>query len=183
MDKAVSDGEGYALPDDPELGTIVFWATRFRGAMEATPFGEGTGNLTGFPRACCHHACELLRRFLLDRGVGEFQVICGNHPHEQGEKHQWLRKGDVVVDITADQFGRAKVIVTRNSPWHDSLKGEPLPHTQADHDRLWEGDGFWEGYADTYVMILRYVREEGGSEASSGLPPRSAQGASGEEST
>jgi hypothetical protein len=142
------------MEDDPELTIIHYWSSRFRSALEKTTFPAQAGNLTHFPRECCHHSCVMLKRFLSEKGLGEFCTMSGIHPTEPGGNHHWLQKGNVIVDITADQFGRDKVIVGSVSPWHDSLEGRLLPSTPEADQRKWDGDCIWIGYGKLYALVL-----------------------------
>ena len=143
---------------DKELESIRFHTVQFRNAMDNTCFGQGAGNLKHFPSECCHHAAELLRHYLLENGHDGFEVISGNQPDKEYCHHQWLQKGDLVVDITADQFRLPKVIVTHCSPWHDSLNGSPLAPTNPNYEKeLWEGNGGWTGYLPIYQHILENI--------------------------
>ena len=36
--------------------------------------------------------------------------------------HAWLEVGGILVDVTADQFGRPPVIVAERSRWHERLR-------------------------------------------------------------
>jgi len=42
--------------------------------------------------------------------------------------HAWIKQGDIIIDITADQFDeiKAPIIETKASPWHDSFDTELL---------------------------------------------------------
>jgi hypothetical protein len=76
---------------------------------------------------------RLLGYYLKTHGFGTFDYVSGEAWDENGEwfSHAWLRQGDVIVDITADQFpGNAPVIVTDASPWYSGFEVE-VPH-QAD---------------------------------------------------
>jgi len=43
------------------------------------------------------------------------------------QSHAWLQRGNLIIDITADQFPEVEdpVIVTTRSPWHEQFEGEP----------------------------------------------------------
>lgn len=149
--------------NDSELAELRACVARFRQAMEMTSFGPSAGNLTGFPDECCHHACVLLRRFLLENGFGDFRTMSGILDESDGRKHQWLQRGPIIVDITADQFQLDKVIVADDSPWHQELKGKPLFSTPSYETLLWNGDGSWTGYADIYRDLLLCLEEDAGT--------------------
>ena len=153
----------WAIMNDPDLAKLRSCASRFRQAMERTDFSSRQDNLVRFPEDCCHHASELLKRFLREEGFGEFQTMAGNHPTSETAGHEWLEKDGMIVDITADQFELDKVMVTRNSEWHRSLRGKPQPLGPEDEKRLWEGDGFWKGYETTYRCIVQCMQEHSNS--------------------
>ncbi len=107
--------------------------------------------MKGFPVECCHHACSLLLLYFKRVGIEGFQTYSGTHPTNKDKKHLWLQKGDIVIDITADQFPEIgkKVIVTRESPWHDTLRRKALPPpTNPNYDR-----DIWDWYAEIYLNI------------------------------
>jgi hypothetical protein len=76
-----------------------------------------------FPTGACGIASCFLSLWLEDQGEPGFES-CTAYSDER--EHVWLTRGDLVVDITGDQFGWPPVIVTRNSKWH------PQP---SDYDR------------------------------------------------
>ena len=124
--------------------------------MEAFVDRDST-NLQHFPEECCHHACVVLKQYFRDKGLGEFETVLGRHPTDERGKHHWLEKDGIIVDITADQFGREAVVVTRTSQWHNSLNGTRL-RTNPDHEkRMWHGDGCWKGYVSIYRDILESI--------------------------
>ena len=107
----------------PEAIQIRALARRFRAALERTNFQDCGLALSRFPKDCCHHAAKLLGLFLFDQGFGLSGSTAGRHPVTDAE-HVWLRRGDLDIDITADQFPEIhhKVIVRRCSKWHASFK-------------------------------------------------------------
>lgn len=105
-------------------------AAAFRAAIERTPAAQLPIGLQGFPKGACGDATDLLGYYLKTQGLGTFDYVSGEGWDEDGEwfSHAWLRQGNVIVDITADQFpGKAPVIVTDASPWHDGFEAE-VPH-------------------------------------------------------
>jgi hypothetical protein len=80
-----------------------------------------------FPKGSCGDATLLLGTLLKDRGLGTFTYALGTRNGKNGRhSHAWLEAGDVVVDITADQFPEIdqRVIVAENSAWHASFQRE-----------------------------------------------------------
>lgn len=87
-----------------------------------------------FPRGACGDTALVLGQVLHDAGITGFEYICGKKYKEDGAclSHAWLKNGDWIVDITADQFPDidAPVIVTRNSEWHNQWEHDrPTPST------------------------------------------------------
>jgi len=118
---------------DVELDRIRAVAERYRSALESTPFGDRDGSLTDFPERCCHHASFLLLCHFGQLGIEGFAIYQGTSPEDESQKHQWLQKGDLVVDITADQFlrhGLPSVVVTHDSAWHRARRGRRLPYDE-----------------------------------------------------
>jgi hypothetical protein len=76
-----------------------------------------------FPRGTCGEATLLLAKYLEEQGCGRFNYVLGQRDNKS---HAWLQRGDLIVDITADQFADqpASVIVTAESPWHRGFAGE-----------------------------------------------------------
>lgn len=87
-----------------------------------------------FPRGACGDTALILGQVLHEAGITGFEYICGNKYNENGacSSHAWLRNGEWIVDITADQFADidVPVTVTRNSEWHDQWEQDrPTPST------------------------------------------------------
>ncbi len=80
--------------------------------------------LPRFPEKCCNFAANLLLLELSDAGIDGLRRMIGTVQDERGDDlatHVWVQSGDIVADITADQFGQPKVIVEAQSAWHASL--------------------------------------------------------------
>jgi hypothetical protein len=105
-------------------------ATRFREALESIPSDERTITLQRFPIGACGDATLLLGTYLIETEEEPFDYMLGetNEDHEDSRwsSHAWLQRGDLVVDISADQFPEIdeRIVVTLDSPWHKSLNGE-----------------------------------------------------------
>jgi len=99
-------------------------ATEFRLAIEKCQ-GVRTIIVTfsNFPRGSCGEASLFLAKYLEENNCGCFNYILGDR---EGRSHAWLEQGDVIVDITADQFddNDQPVIVTVNHNWHSQFSGE-----------------------------------------------------------
>jgi hypothetical protein len=69
-----------------------------------------------FPRGCRGPASELLGRCLIELGFANVSYIPAER-RDDTRSHAWINVDDVIVDITADQFGEPSVIVSRVSSW------------------------------------------------------------------
>jgi len=90
-----------------EMESIRRVVARYREAIEETHFDAMTdGNLEVFPERCCHHASALLLLHFSELGISGFEKFEGTVPglEERYNKHNWLQRGVLIVDITADQF-------------------------------------------------------------------------------
>jgi len=103
-------------------------ATNFRNAIEEISHSLGA-TFESFPRGSCGDATPMLGTYLIDQGLGEFQYMQGDYGSEaegNWSSHAWLQSGNLVIDITADQFPDVTdpVVVMENSKWHHGLAGE-----------------------------------------------------------
>jgi hypothetical protein len=57
-------------------------------------------------------------------GWTDLAAACGTRSRKPFHEHVWLNANGIIVDITADQFGRSysPVIVARRSNWHEAWK-------------------------------------------------------------
>lgn len=122
--KVFSD-EQLARPD--HVAQIAALATCFRSALEElrSQLGGLGLNLERFPCGCCGNVSPILGTYLTENGCGRFELIEGTrgvHEHDF-RSHAWLSQGRLIVDITADQCPEVgeRVIVTTESPWHDTF--------------------------------------------------------------
>lgn len=99
------------------LFTVV---SEFRAALDRVPQPLWEQYLAGsFPRGACGHCSEMLIRYLRLRLGIEPLYASGNVGHlVSGETHAWVEHDGYFIDISADQFGLARVIVDRASPFH-----------------------------------------------------------------
>lgn len=78
-----------------------------------------------WPKDCCDAPYLFFLVYELGfRGRIRKFVADVSHYGKPFEKHVWMQVDGVTVDITADQFPdiEEQAIVSRSSPWHDSLK-------------------------------------------------------------
>ena len=104
-------------------------ATRFRRAIEETDRGNLPIQFKNFPAGACGDTSLLLGFYLKQQGAGAWDYVSGMRGEGDGRhSHAWIKQGDIIIDITADQFDEieAPVIVTNASPWHDSFDTEIL---------------------------------------------------------
>lgn len=90
-----------------ELTSLV---TQFRKAIDAAYAAGKFENdilFKRFPNGCCGDAVDLLGQYLLGNDIDSVYV-CGNYyfkdPELNAQSHAWLMVGDLIVDITGDQF-------------------------------------------------------------------------------
>ena len=102
-------------------------ARAFRSAIERSDRDKLPVTFSNFPKGACGDAALLLGRFRKDRGFGPLDYVLGwRGDHESGSSHAWLQIGDLVIDITADQFTDMDqlVIVQKSSTWHAAFDGQ-----------------------------------------------------------
>lgn len=110
-------------------------AIEFRTALMAIlPELDSDVRVSQFPEGACLDIASMLIRYLEEQELGEFQTVSGWYEYSCGTllgSHSWLQSGDLIVDITADQFPDViePVIVGTNSEWHEALveRSEPKP--------------------------------------------------------
>jgi hypothetical protein len=106
-----------------EMDSLLREAKLFRAALEATAFDGQDGNLKIFPRQCCDHASTLFGMYLIQSGYGPSKKVVAERRDAGLCRHVWLLYQGMIVDLTGDQFqdeSQPKVIVTRNSEWHEA---------------------------------------------------------------
>ena len=105
--------------------TIRKITERLRATLESAQAGEGELKwLERFPRACCNFTSNLLLLELHDAKISPLRRMIGTITDDGGsdlENHVWVIADGTIVDITADNFGLEKVVVTKTSEWHESL--------------------------------------------------------------
>lgn len=96
-------------------------ATRFREALEEALKGLSytPAPLTRFPAGSCGFTSEMLGQMLNDHLNNQVMYVWGQE--KDGERsHAWLRYGDIVLDVTGDQFAcRPRVFVGLADSWFD----------------------------------------------------------------
>lgn len=104
-----------------DIDKLTVLATTFRTAIVKCDPKSLIITLHNFPRGACGDASLLLAKYLRENGCGEFQYVVGGRC---GHSHAWLLKGDIIVDLTADQFKDQPeaVLVTRDHGWHNTFE-------------------------------------------------------------
>jgi hypothetical protein len=131
------------VPDD--LRPLHAACERFRAALTRCDPLTLPVTLQDFPAGACGDAALLLGRYLKDTGFGATDYLLGwRVTGDRRASHAWLQQGDLVIDITADQFPEIDrpVIVERGSAWHAQLEGET------------EHEGDYRVYDETTVAVL-----------------------------
>lgn len=108
---------------DVDLDEIWDAASRFRMAIEACDRSILPISFEEFPRGSCGDVTPLLGTYLIEHGFGPFDYVLGERGGSR-YTHAWLRQGQLVVDITADQFADAPgpIIVRVDSPWNRTFR-------------------------------------------------------------
>jgi hypothetical protein len=78
----------------------------------------------------------------------DVMYVCGQRGPNLS--HAWLQVEDIIVDITADQFGEPPVIVTTNTKWHEGWTWES-PRAPICDEKSWSlyPFGAWEAIVKT----------------------------------
>lgn len=110
--------------DHEKITQLRALALKFRTGIEHCERRSLPITFEDFPRGACGDVSLLLGKYLHAEGLGVFQYVCGIRRHRHREhEHAWLRQGQVIVDITADQFSEIHepVIVTTDHTWHNAF--------------------------------------------------------------
>lgn len=117
-------------------------ATQFREAIQKCDREELPLSLADYPIGSCADASMLLGTYFKDNGIGGFMLIKGKRgAGDSLETHYWLEKGNMLIDITADQFQdmNKKIVITEvSSIWHGTFERFVLQ--EADHRMISASD-------------------------------------------
>ncbi|MET4214219.1 hypothetical protein [Bradyrhizobium sp. LA2.1] len=110
--------------DGSDLCEIRELAAEFREAIERCPRERLPITFADCPRGACGDATLLLAKHLERNGHTGFVYVLGMR---NGGSHAWLRRGALIVDITADQFEDhfQPVVVDTTSNWHATFDLDP----------------------------------------------------------
>ncbi len=108
-----------------DIYNLFIESLKLRKAIEKCDKNQIPNSFESFPKDCCRDAHLILSKYLIEKGLGEFDLILGMR---WKKSHAWLLQNKIILDITADQFDdqKEKVIVTTNSKWHDAFNGTVL---------------------------------------------------------
>lgn len=107
--------------DDDRVDRLRLVCREFRHAIEACERMRLAEAFEKFPRGSCFAASMILAKYLAGAGFGRFRLMTGARGDET---HAWLQNEELIVDITADQFGDSPaVFVGRTSIWHSGFAG------------------------------------------------------------
>lgn len=116
-----------------------------------------------FPRGACGVACDLLAEYLWRHDHGPWRYRWGVAKAPRGS-HAWLEQGDVIVDITADQFEEitAPVLITTNPAWHLQFRPGPSKRLASLAERDLDGSMLRADYRRMLDLISQPERLRGG---------------------
>jgi hypothetical protein len=105
-----------------DLAELRSAAAEFRKAIERSRAERASPCLPYFPEGACRLATWLLALHLSQRGHDVVRLVSGHIPGQESYvRHTWLTVNGAVVDLTADPFGEAPVVVGAETRFHASL--------------------------------------------------------------
>lgn len=149
-----------------EIERVRQASLRVRAAIESVAPQNLPITFSHFPSGACGDACLLLGTYLEDQcGFSGFEYVSGergNHSDNTWTSHAWLQCGELVVDITADQFADAPmpVVVADPSPWH---RGFAVDSRHPANLKAWRGSGIYD-VLRLYAHVCRMLAESAPSE-------------------
>lgn len=99
-------------------------AADFRAAIERARAERLPGALPYFPDGACRVTSRLFAQHLGRRAaaLGRPQLVSGILPRSESHaRHFWVEVDGAVIDLTADPFGEAAVVVGPRTAFHHSL--------------------------------------------------------------
>ncbi len=114
------------MADAAAVEQLLKIALAARCALERYASDTKSGLFEGFPRGTCGPVSELLGRYLVEAGFKNVMYV-GGEKRSEGS-HAWIEVGEIILDITGDQFGQPPVVVATASNWHDEWeRDDPRP--------------------------------------------------------
>ena len=106
-----------------EIYKLKELATKFRTAIMKCKLKTPLISMQNFPYGACGDATLLLAKYFNDNKCGGFYYVLG---YWGNKSHAWLQKGDIIIDITADQFNsqNTSVIFMKGHKWRTKHKIE-----------------------------------------------------------
>ena len=150
-----------------EIERVREVAIRVRSAIESIAPQDLPITFSHFPRGACGDACLLLGTYLEDQcGFDAFDYVSGergSHTQDTWTSHAWLQRGELIVDITADQFpdAPAPVIVAEPSLWH---RGFGVESRSPANLKKWSGPRTYD-VLRLYARVRRLLDERAAREA------------------
>ena len=121
--------------DIARLNNLRTIAADFRDAIERSRAEHATPALPYFPEGACRLTSRLFALHLMQRASGPIEGLrfCSGHVpgQEPYVRHTWLAIDDVIVDLTADPFGKAPVVVGALTAFHASLEAHEAQQADA----------------------------------------------------
>ena len=106
-----------------EIQKLSSLALKFRKAIENSQtdkYFKNDCNFRDFPYGCCGDASDLLAEFLMSEYHIPTLYVCGYYYYTDltalPQSHAWLKRKDIIIDITGDQFHDRSEFFNYNSP-------------------------------------------------------------------
>jgi hypothetical protein len=108
---------------DANFEALKQTAANFRSAIERTFTESAVPRLPYFPEGACKLVTKLLALHLLKNDDKHtIRIASGHFPGKESyARHSWLVVDGATIDLTADPFGEAPIVVTASTPFHDSF--------------------------------------------------------------
>jgi hypothetical protein len=144
--------------DHETLTQLRDLAIKFRTGVEKCDRRSLPVTFEDFPTGACGDASLLLGKYLYNSGFGSFQYVCGIRcRYRKEQEHAWLQQGEIIIDVTADQFSEIheSVIVTTDHLWYDAFR------IRNEHEADYElyDDQTKDMFADAYRRIVANIKQ------------------------
>jgi hypothetical protein len=114
-------------------------ASDFRRKLDAADKSILPEPFRDFPRGSCEPAAETLGIYIRETLGIECALTSAGIPNRELGTHAWLEYGNLIIDVTADQFdqfGKPPILVTTDRSWH-CLFGESSRQPLGTYDDEW----------------------------------------------